>query len=256
MEIKNLDNFLESYFKAHECEIIDRSDGVLSVQLTEQMDRTLMNRPFYWHYIKSIGQKGEPMQLTLITNPNKKDEPGEWIHFGSPRLQQIMNDLKEKQHNVKLFEVVNVMDRTAMYPWLVVNIKVSYEGQHNKDELFSIGLQLVTGRMETNVMESLLSIQLDKSISDFCYPISPLIRLPSAFKRIESVIDTYVESKQHEWATRSLQTLEEEIKLVEHFYDDENEMTQLEKEIDDLTNRYTPVIKYKIINGGVIYLRK
>lgn len=117
MKISNLHDFLESYFKAQACEIITSSNGVLSVQLTEQMDRTLMNRPFYWHYIKAIGQKGDPMQLTLITNPQKKDEQGEWIHFGSPRLQQIMNDLKEKQHNVKLFEKVDTSEHTPMYPW-------------------------------------------------------------------------------------------------------------------------------------------
>lgn len=256
MEITNLHEFLKTYFIAHACDIVTSSDGVLCVQLTEEMDRTLMNRPFYWHYIKSIGQEGEPMQLTLITNPNKKDVDGEWIHFGSPRLQQIMNDLKSKQHNVKLFESVETKEHTPMYPWLVVNIKISYLGKHNMDELFSIGLQLVTGKMKTNMMETLEETSLSKGISDFCYPISPLIKLPSAYKRIESVIDTYLENTDHTWATQSLATLDDEIRLVKHFYNNDPDHPQLKKEIADLTERYTPIIKHQVVNGGVVYLRK
>lgn len=256
MRITNLHNFLETYFTAHSCQIIDSKDGVLTVQLTEEMDRTLMNRPFYWHYIKSIGQSGEPMQLTFITNPDKRNEKGEWIHFGSPRLQQIMNHLKQTQNNVKLFEEIKTTDHTAMYPWLVVNIKVSYKGNHNKDEFFSIGLQLVTGHMKIDMMSLLENIPLAKGISDYCYPISPLIKLPSAFKRIEAVIDKYLEEKPHKWAEKSLKTLEEEIQLVQHFYDYNNEAEQLKKEINDLTDRYTPTIAYKVVNGGLVYLTK
>lgn len=254
MNMTHLHTFLETYFKTQACDILTSSDGILSVQLNEAMDQTLMNRPFYWHYMKSIGQKGEPMQLTLVTQPNKTNVDGEYIHFGSPRLQQIINDLKEKQHNVKLFERVTTTTRTPMYPWLIVNLKISYHGEHNKDELFSIGLQLVNGKMKTQMMETIQHVPLSKSISNLCYPISPLIKLPSAYKRIEMVIDTYLESKQHTWAEQSLATLAEEIKLVKHFFDPEHEQSQLNKEIDDLTNRYSPVISYNVINGGIVYL--
>lgn len=89
MAIRNLDHFLHDYFSAHHCTISSDNDGVLRVKLTEEMDRALMNRPFYWHYIKKMGHPGDPMTLTLITNHSKRDNKGEWIHFGSPRLQQI-----------------------------------------------------------------------------------------------------------------------------------------------------------------------
>ena len=97
MAITNLNQFLQDYFVSHRCKILENNDGILKIQLTEEMDQALMNRPFYWHYIKKIGQQGEPMDLTLITNPNKKDVKGEWIHFGSPRLQQIITLLRTNE---------------------------------------------------------------------------------------------------------------------------------------------------------------
>lgn len=112
MAITNLNAFLQDYFIANQCELIFNEDGVLTVQLTEEMDRALMNRPFYWHYVKNTGYAGEPMKLTLITNPDKREEKGEWIHFGSPRLQQILNQLKQNEKVTKLFQKVETTKNT------------------------------------------------------------------------------------------------------------------------------------------------
>lgn len=256
MQITNLHSFLEDYFEAHECSIVHNYDGVMTVQLTEEMDRTLMNRPFYWQYIKSTGHPGDPMKLVLITNPNKREEEGEWVHFGSPRLQQIFNHLKEKSNNIKLFQQLNVTANTPLHPWLVINIKINYNGKQNKNELFSIGLNLVNGSVNTKMMESLDAIPLRTTISDYCYSISPLIKLDSGFKRIETMLDQYLDNQTHQWAAESVTTLHEEIELVKHFYQHLSDSDQLENEISDLTKRFTPSITYHIVNGGIVYLKQ
>jgi len=255
MAITNLNQFLEDYFVSHRCQILENKDGILKIQLTEEMDQALMNRPFYWHYIKKIGQQGKPMDLTLITNPNKKNEKGEWIHFGSPRLQQIINHLKEKEKYTKLFQKVVSNQNTPLFPWLVVNLKMSYKGKQKKDEMISIGLQLVNGNMRLEMMDHLQKLPLQMAISDYCYTISPIIKLQSGFKRIESVISSYIENQTHEWALESLQELEEEIKTVQHFYEGRTEeLEQMEKEIEEIKERYHPVISQEVINGGIFYL--
>ena len=124
MKITNLHDFLQTYFLSHQCDIINSQDGMLTVQLNQQMDQALMNRPFYWHYVKSSGNIGEPAQLTFITNPDKRDQSGEWIHFGSPRLQQIFSHLNKTSKNIKLFQKVETNKNTALYPWLLINIKI------------------------------------------------------------------------------------------------------------------------------------
>lgn len=254
MKISNLHDFLQRYFSANQCQIENNQDGILTVQLTEQMDQALMNRPFYWHYIKSSGNIGEPAKLTFITHPDRRAHDGEWIHFGSPRLQQIFNHVKNTSKNIKLFQKIETSKNTALYPWLLINLKVSYEGKHNKDELFSIGLNLMNGIMKTKMMDILQEIPLNLTISDFCYPISPLIKVNSGFLRITSVIEDYLKNQSHDWAEESLQTLREEIEMVRHFYDEHSMDEQLTKEVNDLKKRYTPKISYQVINGGIIYL--
>lgn len=255
MGIANLNQFLQDYFQNHKCDIIENNDGVLKIQLTEEMDQALMNRPFYWHYIKKMGQKGDPMSLTLITNPDKQEEKGDWIHFGSPRLQQIIRHLKDKERFTKLFQKVITNKNTPLYPWLVINLKLSYRGKHKKDEVISIGLQLVNGNMRLKMMDYLDEIPLQMKISDYCYTISPLIRLQSGYKRIESVITTYIENQTHEWAEVSLKTLRDEISTLQHFYEGRTEeLEQMNKEIEEIKERYSPVISHQVINGGIFYL--
>lgn len=256
MAITDLNLFLSSYFTAKNCNILENSDGILKIQLTEQMDRELMNRPFYWHYIKKIGRDGDPMQLSLITNPEKREVPGEWIHFGSPRLQQIMNNLKSNERFTKLFQKVTTTNKIPLYPWLVTNIKISYQGQHKKDEVFSIGLHLVNGRMKLEMMEELEKLELQTKISDFCFTISPMIKLKSGYLRIEDVITNYVRNQDDDWARKSLVILDEEIQTLRHFYEGEPDKEQMNNEIDELTNRYHPKITITIINGGILYLRE
>src|SRR5699024_1926257 len=191
MEITNLHEFLKTYFIEHACDIVTSSDGVLCVQLTEEMDRTLMNRPFYWHYIKSIGQKGEPMTISLTTNPNETINNSEFIHFGSPRYQQIVNHLQKHERYTKLYERIDALHSTPLFPWLLTNIKVTYKGLLLQEELFSIGLNLVNGFMKVNMMETLAEVPLEQTISDYCHSISPLITYKNGYHRIENVIINY-----------------------------------------------------------------
>ncbi|GAA0602568.1 YqhG family protein [Virgibacillus siamensis] len=256
MAIENLQNFLHDYFTSHHCTVSSDNEGILNVQLTEEMDRALMNRPFYWHYIKKIGQPGQPMELTFITNHSKRDQKGEWIHFGSPRLQQITNHLKQNEQYTKLFQKVTNGEQTALFPWLVVNIKISYRGKQKRDEMISIGLQLINGAMHLDMMETLKNIPLQTTISDYCYTISPIIKLKSGYRRIENVLEGYINEQSHEWADASITTMNEEINLLKHFYrsDDGDKEQEMNKEIEEIKNRYDPYVTFEPINGGLIYL--
>lgn len=48
----DLSDFLVNYFETKQCTILSKNEGQIHIQLNEEMDRELMNRPFYWHYIK------------------------------------------------------------------------------------------------------------------------------------------------------------------------------------------------------------
>lgn len=256
LNIADLEKFIVDFFAANQCEILAQHDGVISVQLTEELDKVLMNRPFYWHYINSIGEKGSPMTLTLITNPDRKNEEGEWIHFGSPRLQQIWNYLIEQEKYTLLFEAIHAEQNTALYPWLLTNIKISYKGRQKKAELISLGIQLINGKIIVNMMEELNKLDLKQQISNYCFTLSPLISLTNGYRRVESVVLNYIEKQPHDWALEAEQTLKEEIAVLNHFYQDNQNDKLLAKEIEELKTRYEPEIRLEVVNGGLIYLNE
>lgn len=258
MGIHDLDQFITDYFTAHQCQILNQQDGVITIQLTEDMDKALMNRPFYWHYIKKIGQEGTPQTLTLITNQKKRGEKGEFIHFGSPRLQQIMNHLTQNERFTKSYQTtLSPHVNTALHPWLVVNIKITYAGKKQKDELFSIGLNLITGVMKSQMMEYLYQLDLQNTIPDYCFTISPVVKLHSGMKRIEVLLDDYIQNQPHQWAEESIAVMNEDIQLLEHFYEQlsEQDKQQMEQEVEEIKNRYEPTITWSVVNGGLFYLQ-
>ncbi len=257
VNVIDIETFLISYFTSHHCEVIQEEPGILSIQLTIEMDKALMNRPFYWHYIEATGNKGVPKKVTFILDPEKSEEKGEWIHFGSPRLQQINNHLSDHAKFIHLFEELNVRTNTMLHPWLLVNLCIMYEGKQKKEELFSIGLNLINGTFIFDMMKKLEDVPLSPTIADRCYTISPLIKINSGFSRIENYIHQYVIQQDHTWANNSLQLLQEEIAMIHHFYEnneEEDKQTEMEKEMEEINSRLQPRITYKVINGGLLYL--
>lgn len=250
----NIEKLLTTFFKEKSCDVTKESKGIITVQLTEEMDKKLMNRPFYWQYVQSTGNKGVPMKLTFITEREKNKETGEWIHFGSPRLHQIINEIKRSGKYTQLFQQINTKQTMMLFPWLVLNIKISYQGQLLQEEVFSIGLQLINGSIYFNMMEQLRKIELSSTIANYCYTISPIIKLQSGFLRIEQLIDQYIQSKKHQWAIDSLQSMYEEIDMVNHFYKEEDDKPFKNKEIANIKKRLSPKIIYEVINGGIFYL--
>ena len=93
MQQHEIHNYLYNFFRRITVEILERSPHLLDVQLTIEMDKLLMNRPF-WHYLEKTGGVPNPMRLTLITNPENEENDGELIHYGSPRLHQIFKRQK------------------------------------------------------------------------------------------------------------------------------------------------------------------
>lgn len=71
MKQRDIHTFLLRFFQANQCDILEESAGHMTVQLTIDMDKLIMNRPFYWHWLEKTGGVPEPRQLTLITDQKK-----------------------------------------------------------------------------------------------------------------------------------------------------------------------------------------
>nr|WP_263325742.1 YqhG family protein [Neobacillus sp. Marseille-Q6967] len=258
MQQQEIHNFLIRYFQANECAIIENAPGYITVQLTIELDKELMNRPFYWHYLEKTGGIPNPMQLTLITNPDLAPEnlKGETIHFGSPRLHQIFESTKKLAGYIRLYENHRYFNKqTPLMPWLCMNVKISYQCDRKRDVFKSIGLQLINGQMVEDFHERLQKIPLTPKIPDYSFTLSPLVKPKSGFARIENYLKAVIEQDDHTWADEAKKRWEADKRLLEHFYEDveeENESYETEKKA--LQEQYEPKINISFINGGLFYL--
>jgi hypothetical protein len=259
MQQAEIHQYLEQYFIANECELLENCPGYMTVQLTINMDKELMNRPFYWHYLEKTGGIPNPMKLTIITDKSKASEDikGEMVHFGAPRLHQIFQSTKKLAGYIRLFEDKGNLKskQRPLYPWLGLNIKVSYQCDRKRDVFRSFGLNMINGIMVENFQEYLVSKQLTPKIPDLCFTLSPIIMPKSGINRIENFLKQEVLSEEHQWADAARQRWDEDLALLDHFYEgmaETPEAYQTEKEA--LREQYEPVIKIEIINGGIFYL--
>ena len=259
MQQQEIHNFLERYFSANDCEIIENVDSFMTVQLTIELDKELMNRPFYWHYLEKTGGTPNPMKLTFITNQNSipEDTKGEIIHFGSPRLHQIFRSTNNLASYIRLYEMVTkqVQHNIPLHPWIGLNVKISYQCDRKRDLLLSLGLHLISGMIIENFQEKLDQIMLTPKIPDFCFTMSPIIKPKSGLKRLEHYIRGMIESDDHTWANEARKRWDEDLRLLDHFYEDLEEKPESYKiEKEALREQYEPKVNITIINGGLFYL--
>jgi len=252
---QQIHQYLESFFRETDCEILKNQPNFLSVQLTNEIDKKIMNRPFYWQYIEATGGEPNPSQITLITNRNALDEGiwGEVIHFGSPRLNQIFKANHELGSMVKMYE--NVEDYNLV-PWLGMNYKISYQCDRTKEMIFSYGINLVTGTIEDNFHDRLMGVDLveDMPRTVFCLPI--IVKPKRAMERLEESIERIIQQDDHSWAQEARTRWKKEIHVLDYFYEDEKEKPErYEIEVKAIEERYTPRIKMEIVSGGLFYLK-
>lgn len=254
MQQHDIHQFLVRYFKENDCEVVADEHSIV-IKLTEKMDKLLMNRPFYWHYIEKIGGIPEPMTLTLVTKKNEKTS-GEFVHLGSPRLHQIFQAAKKTSQFIRMYE--NVEGENSAYlsliPWLNVNVKISYICDRKKDSLLSLGLHLITGQLKENFFNQLQEKSLAPTLPDYSFPMTPLIKPKSGMNRVKKAIYAYIENGDDEWAENAKARWKEDLALLEQFYEDKEKNEAYHNEKEALQIQYEPKIKVEVINGGIYYL--
>jgi hypothetical protein len=260
MQQSEIHQFLERYFTANDCQIVDNNPGYMNVQLTIDLDKELMNRPFYWHYLEKTGGTPNPMRLCLITDQEKVPDKmkGEVLHFGSPRLHQIFGSARKLASYTRLYEdkpAAYPGKQTPLQPWLGLNIKISYQCDLKKDLLKSIGLNLINGIMKEDFHEELMKKSLTPKIPDFCFTLTPIIKPKSGISRIQAYIQRELQTQPTEWAALARSRWQEDLDLLNQFYDGlEEKPESYYVEQQALTEQYEPKIKVEIINGGLFYL--
>ncbi|WP_230199416.1 YqhG family protein [Bacillus ndiopicus] len=254
MNSQQINQFLHDFFIETGCDV-ERQEELLHVQLSIEMDKKIMNRPFYWRYIEATNGEPNPAQLKLTTSLQRGQ--GEIIHFGSPRLQQIYRVVEEFGAYVQMYEEADVTaSQVLLTPWLAVNYKVAYCCDCTKEVLYSFGLNLMTGYMVLDFHSSLIQKNLipTKPANGFC--VQHIIAPQRGLERIQAALNEIIVEDDHTWANEAIVKWQREQRILDYFYDgvdDKPEMYEIEKQA--LQERYGAKIKMTIVNGGLFYLK-
>ncbi|ELK46238.1 UNVERIFIED_CONTAM: hypothetical protein N8J90_12855 [Halobacillus marinus] len=249
------ESFVQSFFETYGCSIIDKAKGHFTVQLTSEMDEEIMNRPFYWHYMKKMNRDGDPMQLTF-TDTNHTEKEGIYLHAGTPKLHSLYHTAIKKGKTARLYEVIDTPGTNrAMSPWLILNLQLQYRGKQAKDEPLSIGINLIHGTLMVGMMERIMPLRFESTVSDYTFPMTPVISLKNAYVRIQKHLEQHIQARTNKWAEESILEWNKERELLETFYQSEDiDLDSFTREREQLDIRYKPRIEWDVINGGLFYL--
>ncbi len=257
---QQIHGYLLQFFKESNCQVLNDNDHYIDVQLTIEMDKKIMNRPFYWRYLESTDGVPNPAQLTFITDKNKlvEDVKGEVVHFGSPRLSQLFQATKDMGSFVQMYEQVadNLEAQIILTPWLGVNYKISYYCDQTKEMLYSFGINLMTGNLIEGFQESLSEVDLGITTSGNTFNLPYIIKPIRALERLDAVIDNRIQQDDHTWAEEAKMRWQKDRDVLEYFYEGvENKPDCYEIEKEAMDQQYEARIKIDIINGGLFYLK-
>lgn len=255
MQQQEILQYLKRFFLATGCKTTVK-DTTLFTTLTIDLDKKIMNRPFYWHYLEKIG--GNPSYTTLALTINKDNIEDELVHFGSPRLKQIFDVTSELGGYIRLYEQSpNQFTEIPLLPWLMLNGTISYICDHKREIMYSYGINLLTGELVDDFYSKVTKLNLTPKIPDYCFTLSPLIKISSGMNRIQEYIKQTISKENHNWAKEAKNRWENDLTLLEKFYqgiDDLPKSYEIEKQA--LNNQYEPRIQVNILNGGIFYLKK
>ncbi|MFJ7733775.1 YqhG family protein [Lysinibacillus sp. NPDC097231] len=255
---RQVHSYLRDFFTENDCYILGEDDHYLTVQLTVEIDKKIMNRPFYWQYVEATNSEPNPAQVTFITNQTATPGNlyGEIIHFGSPRLNQLFQATRELGAYVQMFEKVDAArGQVILTPWLGVNYKISYCCDRTKEMLYSFGINLLTGIIKEDFYETLQAVELDTVPADNVFHVQFIIKPNRALQRLDAAIEAIVAQDDHSWAAEAKKRWQRDQRVLDYFYedvDDKPECYDIEKKA--LEEQYDTKIKIEIINGGLFYL--
>jgi len=256
---QQVQQYLRTFFLENNCQFINDTDHYLTVQLTVDMDKRIMNRPYYWQYVETTGGVPSPAQLTLITDQTKLKEniKGELVHFGSPRLNQLFQATHKMGEFIQMFEQVEeTINRPILTPWLGVNYKVSYYSNQTKETMYSLGVNLMNGNIITGFHTTLSELNIAPKMPPNAFLLPYVIKPIRGLERLDGVVENYIQQDDHSWADQAKKRWQQDMRVLEFFYEGMEERPEsYEMEKTALQQQYEARIKIEIINGGLFYLK-
>ncbi|MET3684289.1 hypothetical protein ABID56_002415 [Alkalibacillus flavidus] len=256
MKQADIQPFVSQFFNQHGAHITHEEDGFMTVQLTETLDKQLMNRPFYWQYVDTMGFEGEPMTVAFSFSDKHQDGQSELIHLGSPRLHQLFQIVQREGAFTTLFEhAESESDTKALDPWFVMNGFIQYQGAWIAEEQISIGILLTNGTMRFAWMDEMQDHHFKTIIPPYHYKIPTIISIESALQKMTSQLNDRITNQSQSFINQSITLYNREMNLLQTLSseDTQSDQTFIKQSEQHIYDRLYPNISLQWINGGMFY---
>ncbi len=196
--------------------------------------------------------------------------PRDDVHFGSKRLLQLFDAVQSRGSYVYLFQEPDTRSRspfqsTPYTPWLGVNLKVEFQCDRKREELYSFGVSLATGHCRELFHEQLSSLKMTPRLPSNVHIAPAGITLNKAIHIVEMTLERKLKAQCYRWAEEAQQRLDEEQKIVSHYYDkllqsaDEELKAEITRQYDsrkaEIDWQYRPRVTATAINCGIFHLQ-
>jgi hypothetical protein len=266
MDQQAVRSFTERYLQSHHCHLLESTPTHLITQLSVQVDKELLDRPFYWMYVEKMDLPPQPTQLCFIFHPEEApaDLRGEHLFHGSPRLAQMMQSAQKLGEFVRLYQAPQGFDRHAYRsksytPWLGIHFKVSYVCDQKMDRICYLGFNLQSGEIEEGFYQRMQKLPWTSKLPAQRHTVSPRFPIAEAVGECEYYLQDQLENEDRTWAKQAMERLTQELEQLERFYPEKEQMTaELLKEERQRRRetiwQYHPRVEVEVINAGLFYL--
>lgn len=75
MNRQTIERYVMRYLETTGCQLVEKGEGHVTVRLSPEADRDLMNRSYYWNFVERTGAAPEPMLFQFIFDPELHAKP-------------------------------------------------------------------------------------------------------------------------------------------------------------------------------------
>ncbi|MEO3944240.1 YqhG family protein [Gorillibacterium sp. CAU 1737] len=194
--------------------------------------------------------------------------PTDTVTFGSRRLNQIFQVVRQKGRFIRLFEdngkpAAGAAPSSA-HPWLCVNYRIDLISDMKREELHSLGLHLGTGELVEGFWEGVRKRKLTTRIPAGIHLLPAKYTLNKAASLLEAHLEKKLKGYDHQWAEDAKERLSEELARIDGFYEEALKgLSDEEKEEgskhytmrrEEAEWQYAPRIVVSVVNSALLHL--
>lgn len=139
-------NVVQRYLTLTDSIIHEASEKEMSVTFSEEADRVLTRRPFYWAFVDRTGTPPQTMSYVLhVQQPVAKEFPTLHLGYPSPFFVDMIHDINNKGKWIQCFEVIPPGGIPQFETWLHCTICIRCFGASSNRLTFDLGISLASG---------------------------------------------------------------------------------------------------------------